>query len=110
MRAALVLAAATLALGACNKESSADAHLKAAGDEAKAAAQDVGKAIGSAAPVVKDAGRSIGDDLKKAGDEAAPSIKAAGRDIKDAAHKAGAEIKHAGRKAKDSVQDDKDGG
>ncbi len=106
----ITLAAAGLAaltLAACNRDSAADEHLKAAGQEAKAAVSNVGKAIDSTTPGIKQAGADIGNGIKKAGDEAAPSIKAAGQDIKDAARKAGDQIKEAGDKAKAKV-DDKD--
>ncbi len=107
MRAALIMttALAALALAACDRHGQPNADLKAAGAEAKAAAVDVGKAVDSSVPAIKDAGRKVGDDLKHVGDEAAPDIKAAGRDIRNAAHKAGDDLKDAGRKAKDSVQD-----
>ncbi len=94
------LALAAVAVTACGKNSDADAHLKAAGQEAKAAATDVGKAIDTAAPGVKQAGADIGNGIKHAGDEAAPSLKQAGADLGRAAHDAGQKIKDAGDKAK----------
>ncbi|MGZ3315103.1 MAG: hypothetical protein ACXU82_16590 [Caulobacteraceae bacterium] len=102
------LAVAALSVSACGKNSDADEHLKAAGQEAKAAVSDVGKAIDSTTPAIKQAGADIGAGIKKAGDEAAPSIKAAGQDIKDAARKAGDQIKEAGDKAKAKVDDRND--
>ncbi len=107
----LVIAAATIAaasLTACNRDSSADAHLKAAGQEAKAAVQDVGKAVESTGPAIKQAGADIGQGIKKAGDEAKPGLEAAGHDVRHAADKAGDQIKEAGQKAKERVKDNGD--
>ena len=98
------LAAAALAVAACGKNSDADQHLKAAGQEAKAAVSDVGKAIDSTTPGIKEAGRDIGQGIKRAGDEAAPSIKEAGRDLGRTAHDAGEQIKDSGDKAKDQAK------
>lgn len=100
------LAMTAVAVSACGKNSDANDHLKAAGQEAKAAVSDVGKAIDSTTPGIKQAGADIGSGIKKAGDEAAPSIKEAGRALGRAAHDAGEQIKDAGDKAK---QDSKDG-
>jgi hypothetical protein len=102
MRAPLIagLAVAAVSVTACGKNSDADEHLKAAGQEAKASVQEVGKAIDSATPGVKQAGADIGNGIKKAGDEAVPSLKEAGRDIGRAAHDAGEQIKQSGDKAK----------
>jgi len=94
------LALAAIAVSACGKNSDADEHLKAAGQEAKAAVSDVGKAIDSTTPGIKQAGADIGNGIKHAGDEAAPSLKQAGRDLGRAAHDAGEKIKDAGDKAK----------
>jgi hypothetical protein len=102
------LAVAAVAVSACGKDSEADQHLKAAGQEAKAAASDVGKAIDSATPGVKQAGRDIGEGIKRAGDEAAPSIKEAGRSLGRAAHDAGEQIKESGDKAKQDTKKDDD--
>ncbi len=104
------LAVAAVAVSACGKNSDADEHLKAAGQEAKAAAGDVGKAIDSATPGVKQAGADIGNGIKKAGDEAAPSIKQAGAALGRAAHDAGQQIKDAGDKAKDDAKKDDEKG
>jgi hypothetical protein len=100
------LAVVALAVAACGKNTSADEHLKAAGQEAKAAASDVGKAIDSSTPNIKQAGRDIGNGIKRAGDEAAPSLKQAGRDLGRAADKAGEQIKDSGEKAKDEANKD----
>jgi hypothetical protein len=94
------LAVAAVALAGCGKNSDANEHLKAAGQEAKASASEVGKAINSATPGIKQAGADIGNGVKKAGDEAAPSLKEAGRAIGRAAHDAGEQIKESGDKAK----------
>ena len=112
MRTLLItsLAVAALSVTACDKNSDAKDHLKAAGEEAKAAATDVGKAIDSTTPGIKQAGADLGNGIKEAGDKAAPSIKEAGRALGRAAHDAGEQIKDAGDKAKDSVKKDDDKG
>ncbi len=107
MRAAIIAIAglAALSMAACNKDSAADDHLKAAGNEAKAAVSDVGRAIDSSVPAIKAAGAKVGDGIKEAGAKAAPELKKAGNDIKEAGHKAGSELKDAGQKAKDKGSD-----
>jgi hypothetical protein len=79
MRAALITACLLLALAGCDR--SADDHLRAAGDQAKGAVADVGKAVDASVPVVKDTGRRLGDDIRQAGHKA-------GQDIRDAGDKA----------------------
>jgi hypothetical protein len=103
------LAAIAVAVAACGKNSDANDHLKAAGQEAKAAVSDVGKAIDSTTPGIKQAGADLGQGIKDAGDKAAPSIKEAGRALGRAAHDAGEQIKDAGDKAKDNVKKDDKG-
>ena len=100
------LAGAAIAVSACGKNTAADEHLKSAGEEAKAAVSDVGKAIDSTTPGIKQAGADIGQGIKNAGDEAAPSLKEAGSALGRAAHDAGQEIKKSGEEAKDSVKKD----
>jgi hypothetical protein len=102
MRLVLLSAAcAALALAACNRDDRADAHLRAAGDEAKGAVVDVGKAIDTAAPDLKRTGHEIGANLRHAGDQVAPDLRAAGEDIRRAGDKTGQDIK-------DSVHHDRD--
>ena len=89
MRTPLIagLAVAALAVAACDRNSSAKADLKNAGQEANAAVSDVGKAIKDSTPTVKQAGKDIGAGIKRAGDGGPPSIKEAGHDLGPALNK-----------------------
>jgi hypothetical protein len=83
MRIPLVIASALAALALCACDRHSDSHLKEAGAEAKAAVTDVGKAIDSSVPAIKDAGHKVGDDIRAAGHKAGDDLKDAGHKVKD---------------------------
>jgi hypothetical protein len=102
----IAIAGAVVALAACGRQS--DDHLHAAGAETKAAVDNLGRAIDTSVPEIKDAGHALGQDIRSAGHEIAPDLRAAGHDIRNGADKAGRGLKDAGDRAKDNARNNND--